>query len=89
MSAENLEKMFRPESIAVIGATNRKGSIGLTIMENLVNSFKGKVYPVNPKRKTILGMECLPRVTELSVAVLWWGQEDDSRGNSARYEHRL
>jgi acetyltransferase len=69
MPAENLDKMFRPQTIAVIGASEDEGSIGRTIMENLLNGFPGTVTPINPKRDSVLGIECLPSVKKLSAPV--------------------
>jgi len=55
MSAENLDKIFKPKSIAVIGASNTAGSAGYRIFRNLIGSgYEGVVYPVNPKRESIL-----------------------------------
>jgi acetyltransferase len=51
--------MFAPRSVAVIGATDRDCSVGRTLLLNLANpSFRGKIYPVNPKRDQILGLKC-------------------------------
>jgi acetyltransferase len=50
MSVFNLDKIFKPESIAVIGASKKKGSIGSVPVKNLIQGgFQGKVYPVNPR----------------------------------------
>ncbi len=46
--------IFSPHAIAVIGATEAPGSVGRAVMENLA-SFPGAVYPINPKRPTVLG----------------------------------
>ncbi len=46
--------MLAPRAIAMIGATESSGSVGRALMENL-RSFSGAVYPVNPKRATVLG----------------------------------
>lgn len=52
----NLDYLFNPSSIAVIGATEKPNSVGRTLFENLINSsYKGKVFAVNPKRDSILG----------------------------------
>ncbi|MCG5262760.1 bifunctional acetate--CoA ligase family protein/GNAT family N-acetyltransferase [Cupriavidus gilardii] len=74
MSTRNLEHLFRPESIAVIGASRRPGSIGAAILANLMESgFAGPVYPVNPKYDTLAGRPCyrnvaaLPQAPELGV----------------------
>jgi len=51
-----LDAFFRPRSVAVIGATEREGSVGRTTFANLINSsFGGSVYPVNPKHPVVLG----------------------------------
>ena len=51
-----LDCFFRPKSVAVIGATDREGSVGRTILNNLTKgNFPGKVYPINPRRPNILG----------------------------------
>ncbi len=69
MPAENLDKMFRPRSIAMVGASEGEGSIGRTIMENLTGGFPGTVIPINPNRDSVLGIECLPSVKDLSESV--------------------
>ena len=70
-----LESLFAPEAIAVIGATDREGSVGRAIFENLGREFTGEVVPVNPGRETVLGQRCYPSVTagppvDLAVIVL-------------------
>jgi acetyltransferase len=56
-----LAAIFRPRSVAVIGATEKPGSVGRTILWNLIGSpFGGPVYPVNPKRRSILGIRAYP-----------------------------
>jgi acetyltransferase len=53
-----LDVMFAPRSVAVIGASERKGSIGRTILTNLLEShFDGQVYAVNPEYRSVLGLE--------------------------------
>lgn len=66
MPTHNLSKIFRPRSVAVVGATEREASVGRTVMENLQNaSYSGDVYPVNPKRATILGLTAYPSIRAL------------------------
>src|SRR5208282_6061863 len=49
-----------------IGATPREGTVGRTVLSNLVNpAFKGKVWPVNPKRQEILGLPCVPSLAKI------------------------
>ena len=51
---QQLDAIFRPETVAVIGATERPGSVGRTIMWNLVSSpFGGTVFPVNARRPNV------------------------------------
>ena len=71
-----LDCFFRPKSVAVIGATDREGSVGRTILNNLIKgNFPGKVYPINPRRPNILGLPCyasvgaVPETVELAVIV--------------------
>src|SRR5260370_30965828 len=64
------ESFFTPASVAVIGATEREGSVGRTILENLVHSsYRGQVFAVNPKRPELLGTKCYPSVAALPEAV--------------------
>ena len=44
-----LPKLIDPQSVAVVGASTKPGSVGYVILENLITRFKGEVYPVNPK----------------------------------------
>ena len=69
-SRSALESFFTPASVAVIGATEREGSVGRTIFENLVHSsYHGQVFAVNPKRSELLGIKCYPSVAALSEPV--------------------
>ena len=53
-----LEALFRPKSVAVIGASD-KPTIGLRLLVSLARiGFKGAVYPVNPNYSTVLGQKC-------------------------------
>ena len=61
-----LDPILSPKSIAVIGATERKRSVGRTVMHNLVaGGFAGKIYPVNPIQESILGIKAYPNVAAL------------------------
>src|SRR5438034_8999471 len=65
-SRSALESFFTPASVAVIGATEREGSVGRTILENLVHSsYHGQVFAVNPKRSELLGIKGYPSVAAL------------------------
>lgn len=61
-----LEAIFAPGSVAVIGASEKPGSVGRTILWNLItNPFGGPVYPVNPKRSHVLGIKAYPSLAAL------------------------
>ena len=66
MSTHNLDKIFKPQRIAVIGASPRPNSVGATVLHNLVNSgSEVVVYPVNPKRESIHGIHTWPRISDV------------------------
>lgn len=69
MSVRNLDYLFRPVSVAVIGATDRPGSLGATVMRNMLDGgFSGPVWPVNPKHATIAGRPAFAGVAQLPAA---------------------
>jgi acetyl coenzyme A synthetase (ADP forming)-like protein len=55
-----LSELFAPRRIAVVGATDRAGSVGRAILENLDAGFDGDVVAINPNRDAVLGHECYP-----------------------------
>ncbi len=68
--AHPLDVFFRPERVAVIGATEKDGSVGRTILWNLVSHpFGGTVFPVNPKRPSVLGIKAYPRLAAVPEPV--------------------
>ncbi len=68
MSIRNLDYLFRPNSIAVIGASQKAYSVGATVMRNLLAAgFHGPIMPVNPKYKSIGGVLSYPDVASLPV----------------------
>ncbi|HEX7570680.1 MAG TPA: bifunctional acetate--CoA ligase family protein/GNAT family N-acetyltransferase [Verrucomicrobiae bacterium] len=63
-SRRPLDPIFSPQSVAVIGATENVGSVGRTILDNLIKGgFAGDIYPVNPKHDTVLGVKAYPSIT--------------------------
>lgn len=69
-SVRDLEPLFSPRSIAVIGASRSAGSVGHAVIRNLIHGeYQGTVYPVNPKAKSILGIRCLPRVADVDEMI--------------------
>ena len=68
MTTRNLESLFAPSSVAVIGASDRPQSVGATVMRNLLESgFQGPVLPVNPKHEAVAGVLCYNSVGDLPV----------------------
>lgn len=61
-----MNRMMRPRSVAVIGASAESGKIGNSVMKNLVNGgFAGDIYPINPKADEILGRKAYPSVADI------------------------
>ena len=76
MTIRNLEVMCRPRSVAVIGASDREGSVGRVVLGNILDAgFEGPVWPVNPKYGEVAGLPCvssaadLPEAPDLAVIV--------------------
>jgi acetyltransferase len=65
-----LDVFFSPKTVAVIGATENVGSVGRTLLWNIMTSpFGGTVYPVNPKRSNVLGVKAYPSISDIPEAV--------------------
>ncbi|HEX9044650.1 MAG TPA: bifunctional acetate--CoA ligase family protein/GNAT family N-acetyltransferase [Candidatus Limnocylindrales bacterium] len=61
-----LDGFFAPRSVALVGATEKEGSVGRTVLWNLISSpFGGTVFPINPKRPSVLGIKAYPTLTEV------------------------
>jgi acetyl coenzyme A synthetase (ADP forming)-like protein len=61
-----LKRIFQPKSIAVIGATPRRGTIGRQLLQNIIDyGFNGMVFPVNPKHEYISSIKCYPSVLDI------------------------
>ena len=74
MSSYNLKHLLTPRSVAVIGASDRPGSVGATVIRNLMSGgFRGPIWPVNLRRDAVTGVRCyrtpaqLPAVPDLAV----------------------
>jgi len=65
LGIENLNCFFNPKTIAVIGASERKTSLGGLIFNNLIGEYQGSVFPVNEFRQTIQGVKAWPSVTKI------------------------
>jgi acetyltransferase len=67
MSTHNLQRIFRPARVAVIGGSQRQGSVGDAVMRNLLDAdFRGTVIPVNPKYDEVHGLRAYQEVGQLS-----------------------
>src|SRR5512144_2130721 len=61
-----LDAIFAPRSVAVVGATEKTGSVGRTVLWNLMNTpFGGPIYPVNPSRGSVLGIKAYQKLSAL------------------------
>jgi acetyltransferase len=70
MSIRNLNRLFAPRSVAVIGASSEPSSVGRTVLKNLADeTFPGSVFPVNPKYTAIDGFPCYARVLDIQDPV--------------------
>ena len=66
MSTGHLHRLFRPRSVAVVGATNRPQRVGNVIMRNLLaGGFDGPIMPVNPRQQSVAGVLAYPDVASL------------------------
>ncbi|MCM3878405.1 MAG: acetate--CoA ligase family protein [Thermoanaerobaculia bacterium] len=75
--SDSLQALFRPNAMAVIGASAKPGKLGFTIFKNILDAgFGGPVIPVNPKGETILGVpsvksvDDVPSGTDLAVVIV-------------------
>ncbi len=57
-----MDFFFQPKAIAVVGATPNPAKGGFAILKNLMNTFKGQIYPVNPRYEAIDGLTCYPSI---------------------------
>ncbi len=70
MSTLNLNRVMNPESVAVVGAGPKTGSVGYTIMENMTQGgFRGDIFPVNPKHCNVMGIKAVPDVNDLACGI--------------------
>ncbi|HOX10103.1 MAG TPA: CoA-binding protein, partial [Candidatus Omnitrophota bacterium] len=66
MSNSDLKPLFNPSSVAVIGASSKKGKIGHDVLFNLREyGYKGRIYPINPNDAEIMGEKCYPSVLDV------------------------
>lgn len=68
MHSNILSRFFKPESIAIVGASPKEGKIGRVVLENFIGRFEGRIYPVNRNYDEVLGLRCYRSVEELPEA---------------------
>src|SRR5690606_28608887 len=67
---QQIDRLLRPRSVAVVGASDRVGALGATLLNNLVQyEFSGDIYPVNPKRDELLGLKVSHSVEDLPEGI--------------------
>ncbi len=68
--AHRLDPLLRPRSIAVLGASEREGTVGRHTIENLLKGgYEGGLYAINPGRQSVLGVPCYPSLAALPEPV--------------------
>lgn len=66
MFTKKLDKLFNPKVVAIIGASAREGTVGHSLMKNIIGSgFDGIVYPINPKRTNVLGVKAYANIHDV------------------------
>ena len=98
---DSLRAIFAPKSVAVIGATEKEGSVGRTVLWNLIsNPFGGTVYPINKQHNQVLGIKAYPNVASvpepIDLAVIVTPAADGARhrqrvrrGRREKRDHHL
>ena len=65
-----LTSLFEPKAVAVIGASDREGSVGNVILRNLLEGgYQGRLYPINPKHETVQGLPAYKSIEEIGARV--------------------
>jgi len=65
----NISNIFDPKSIAVVGATDKEGALGTTLLTNLLQTKGRRVFPVNCRRKSVLGVECHESIASIGSRI--------------------
>src|SRR3569623_1145003 len=69
ISIRNLDRLFRPASVAIVGATDRPHTVGAALMHSVTQAgFRGPIYPVNPRGGTLHGLPVYPDIASLPAA---------------------
>ena len=66
MALKTLDKIFKPQRIAIVGVSSNVKNVGNIALKNLVSGgFNGVVYPINPKYEAVMGIQCYPDLASL------------------------
>lgn len=60
-----LDRLLQPKSIALFGASNQPGKVGYVCLKNLLSAYSGKIYPIHPQEKEILGLSAFPDLDQV------------------------
>lgn len=67
---KNLEILFNPQTIAVVGASRKKGSVGRAILRNIAfGDYEGTIYPINPNARSINSIKCYPNLSAVPETI--------------------
>ena len=81
MSTLNMDNLFDPKSIAVIGASNRKDSVGYILLHNIIAAeYEGVVYPVNPNARAVQAIQCYDTISRCRARSTWPSSRCPPRG---------
>ena len=70
MSSYNLDKTFKPSSVAIIGASEKEGTIGHSLLRNVLEGgYEGQVFPVNPQYKSVNGLAAYRSVLDINQPI--------------------
>src|SRR6476661_5129509 len=66
MTIRNLDRLFQPRSVALVGASERAGSLGAAVLANMrAGGFRGGIHLINPRHSEIQGLPCAARISDL------------------------
>ena len=65
----DLERIFHPRAISIIGSSNREGSFGRLFLEGMIRMGYPEIYPVHPTEKELLGLKAYPSIKEIPVDI--------------------
>src|SRR5512147_735701 len=69
MKPGDLNALFNPKTVALVGATDTEDSVGRSIMENLIGSGDREIFPVNPNKDVLFGRQCFPRISSVNQEI--------------------